>query len=379
MSSDTQNPSQRYAYIDALRGMAFLGVLSVHASIHAGMVPGMPLWVSGAFGVHLFFLVSALTLLISHEARRGRERQPLRNFFLRRFWRIAPLFWLAILLYLAWYGLLPRRSAPEGIGLWHIIATSAFVHGWHPSSVNSVVPGGWSIGVEMTFYLFVPVLAARLRRMRDAVLLVLITLALGLLLNWQVESWLLTIYPPEQHYLVQRFMMYWFPTQLCVFGMGAVLFFLLRRADLTDWLRQGRRATWLLIAALGALLPLAYTYRQPVLIHLVYGIVFTALALALALKPPRLFVNPALRMMGTISYSAYVFHFAALDVTDKLLSAAWFQPFGHPLGPLLHFAAVYVAALAITVPIAALSYRWIEQPGILTAKKIIARLERRQD
>jgi peptidoglycan/LPS O-acetylase OafA/YrhL len=31
---------------------------------------------------------------------------------------------------------------------------------WHPNSINSVVPGSWSIAAEMTFYLVFPALAA---------------------------------------------------------------------------------------------------------------------------------------------------------------------------------------------------------------------------
>ncbi|UFW43506.1 hypothetical protein BcanWSM471_10700 [Bradyrhizobium sp. WSM471] len=39
-----------------------------------------------------------------------------------------------------------------------MILTATFLHGFWPDSVNSVVPGDWSIAAEMTFYLVFPLL-----------------------------------------------------------------------------------------------------------------------------------------------------------------------------------------------------------------------------
>lgn len=84
----------RYGFIDALRGFAFLGVLVHHV---VPRVDGLPRVVkqiaaAGGEGVQLFFVVSALTLFLSFDSRRGTQARPLTAFFLRRFFRIAPLF-----------------------------------------------------------------------------------------------------------------------------------------------------------------------------------------------------------------------------------------------------------------------------------------------
>ena len=67
MAADTRHLD----YIDALRGYAILGVVAVHASI---AVPDLEwplrfLAEQGARGVQLFFVVSALTLMLSWHAR----------------------------------------------------------------------------------------------------------------------------------------------------------------------------------------------------------------------------------------------------------------------------------------------------------------------
>ena len=83
--------------LDFLRGVAILAVLTIHGS---KSFPVDSQWINsalrvGSFGVHLFYLVSALTMCYMWELRSG-ELAPVRSFYIRRFFRIAPLFWLAI-------------------------------------------------------------------------------------------------------------------------------------------------------------------------------------------------------------------------------------------------------------------------------------------
>jgi hypothetical protein len=86
LSTDTKH----LAYIDALRGYAILGVIGVHAS-QSGAELAWPLQLladQGARGVQLFFVVSALTLMLSAilqsaqplaKARDGRLDDPRRR------------------------------------------------------------------------------------------------------------------------------------------------------------------------------------------------------------------------------------------------------------------------------------------------------------
>src|ERR1700728_3193398 len=105
-------------WIDALRGWAFLGVLGCHVSQRVGDT--LPHWLgfwaaNGRFGVQLFYIVSCLTLFMSLDSRSRREERPISAFFIRRLFRIAPLFWLAIIFYTF---VLAREStawAPHGV------------------------------------------------------------------------------------------------------------------------------------------------------------------------------------------------------------------------------------------------------------------------
>lgn len=91
-----------YRYIDALRGYAILLVILVHSSQHVPNFDGL-IWdvsIQGARGVQLFFVVSAFTLMMSWSRRNDGSV----NFYLRRLFRIAPMFWSAIVVYSVYNG-----------------------------------------------------------------------------------------------------------------------------------------------------------------------------------------------------------------------------------------------------------------------------------
>ena len=68
----------------------------------------------GWTGVNVFYFVSAMTMCLMWTQRV--ETSPTRKFYIRRVLRIAPLFWLAIPLYLIINGTGPSDNAPTVSG-----------------------------------------------------------------------------------------------------------------------------------------------------------------------------------------------------------------------------------------------------------------------
>lgn len=88
-------------YLDCIRGYAIFLVIACHTVFEYSELPWVVkrVAVNGWFGVQLFFLASAITLLMSwHSAARG-GTPDLRAFAIRRFFRIAPAYYLAAGLY----------------------------------------------------------------------------------------------------------------------------------------------------------------------------------------------------------------------------------------------------------------------------------------
>src|SRR5262249_20709564 len=114
---------------------------------------------SGQFGVHLFFVVSALTLLSSWHWRNDGAAQ----FYMRRLLRVAPMFWVAACVYLIIFG-----RATSGLTVPGIIATFLFMS-WYPDTMNALVPGGWTIAAEVMFYIIFPFFAASIKSLSAAI------------------------------------------------------------------------------------------------------------------------------------------------------------------------------------------------------------------
>lgn len=298
--------NKHFDFIDALRGYAIFAVMAVHASQTATEWTGVGRRIvdQGARGVQLFFVASALTLIMSWIARHDGTL----NFYARRLCRIAPMFWLGILFFIWIDGFGPRYFAPNGIEGIDVVLTSLFLNGFHPESINSVVPGGWSIAVEMSFYLIFPLLAFAIRSWVSA--LFAFILANAWANNMLQMIWLkrADYWPGISDDLVSTFLNLWFPSQLPIFMVGFVAFFAIRDG-------KGRLPIWgirlLLAGSLASMVVLALDPTPINLpgitlgLHTAYGLCFGVFAFCLAEGAFKWMVNPPLRYLGKVSFSAY--------------------------------------------------------------------------
>lgn len=396
-SSSTKRPGTvgivaepaHYGYIDALRGVAILGVFVVHSSQHISDLPDGLLRVcsAGQFGVQLFFVLSALTLLLSLHGRHQEKQNRVRNFYVRRLFRIVPMFWFGILLY-NYTGLHPNHWSPGGIQVWQVLITFGLVHGWYPTSLNSVVPGGWSIAVETTFYGVFPLLAVWLRDKKR----VLAALFFLVLLVNPVNRFLFDLMTPfwqgQRAPVLNGFFNWWFPSQLPVFLVGFLLYYRVKSLSHTsEQPGSRRRAAWLCVLGAGLLIALLVhgsplqtlilsKTRTSSLLSLAYAAAFFLLVYGLALVPFRLFVNRFFRYLGLVSFSGYIDHFLVLDKEGKWIDAG-LRHCHLVLSPCSHYALLCSLALPSTIALATVTYRLIETPGISLGKKLIGYLDAR--
>ncbi|CAN5769279.1 acyltransferase [soil metagenome] len=369
-STGVEAPPVRYEFLDALRGLAILAVIAEHCTKAVNQpFPLVRYGWAGSSGVQLFFVISAVTIFLTLERATGREKQVFKNFYVRRFFRILPMFWVGMLL----YAFVPGREIYEQkitIGFLDYFLTVILQQGWHPFSLNSVVPGGWSIAVEATFYLMAPLLFLLLRNWQRALVFLFVSL-LGCSALDQALSYLSNhhvMYDGVQAELMEFFHKRWFPSQLPVFAAGMLAY----RA----W--QGLPAAFatrlnglLLVVASGFILNATVGSDGMTLIPepACYGLGFALLVVGLAIQPLALLVNGATQLMGRISYSVYLLHFAMLVAAGQVVERL-------PLhGGLMIFAAYFVLTLALTVPAAYVTARYVEKPFIRLGARLIQWME----
>ncbi|HEY4292283.1 acyltransferase [Luteibacter sp.] len=377
-------PKVQLDFVDALRGIAIIGVLISHAQRNVeiyqamGREALMSPWLSryaaqGARGVQLFFVVSALTLFLSAR-KRSAEATPWLNFYLRRFFRIAPMFYLAFAVYCLAPAVLKGHDVPPP---GTVLGTLSFTNGWNPTwllGANDVVPGGWSIGVEMSFYIVFPLVFLALHNFPRTLA------ALVLLLVVDVVTWtpLLGHPPIADAQLWQRFVFIWLPNQLPIFlfGIGAYFVLFEQAGRLTSFFRNGDRlhnGCWFMLAV--AILMIAPQWIDDPRAVFLYGAAFAILALSLYRQSYRWLVNAPLRHIGKISFSGYLTHFAMLQVARKVLGKLHADTH---LSPDIYFLATVLLALGGTVLVSTVTYRFVEVPGQALGKRIILALEARR-
>jgi peptidoglycan/LPS O-acetylase OafA/YrhL len=343
----------RYAFIDALRGYAILMVIAVHTSqFFNDLPPPVRLLADqGARGVQLFFVASALTLCLSWQARGDGAAA----FYMRRLFRIAPMFWLAIA-YFVWHeGFGPQFYAPDGIGLRHVAMTALFVHGWLPDTITSVVPGGWSVADEVTFYAVFPLLMLFWKRVNLAgavVFAIAVVVFFGEINDVAINYGVRLPQPERQLWFVLIWL--WFPSQAGCFAVGMVL------AKVAHRKLPLPAAKLLLALSIAAAITLAL--YPPSKLQTPYGLAFAGLTLALMNYQPRWLVNSAIAWIGKVSFSAYLIHLAIIPFFPLL------TPFAMPT---LDYGVMMLIITAATVAISSITYLYIEKPMIRLGERLV--------
>ncbi len=116
---------------------------------------------AGDQGVQLFLIVGGFGLTWGLLSRSAPERLPLRDFWLRRAWRIYPLWWAVHLAFLVPCLVLGRGLDPRAGSFWVDLLGLRVT----PGLFYYFAPAWWYVGLVVQLYAVYPVLWAALRRM----------------------------------------------------------------------------------------------------------------------------------------------------------------------------------------------------------------------
>jgi peptidoglycan/LPS O-acetylase OafA/YrhL len=352
----------RLEWLDALRAVAICMVVAVHTAQWMPVPDSIgPLFIEGARGVQLFFVISGFTMMLSLSRNNAVGPVNWAGFAVRRVFRIVPLFWIAALF---WFFLLrgePHYWSPEGASWLTFVFTIFFLGNWVPWMHSAIVPGGWSIAAEMNMYALMPFLFRTLRCLRTAIIWGCSVFAAAILLS-AVGYYI--FYGSSKHPELVRafFNSYWLPVCLPSFIAGIAAFYAVNTIVISK-----RRALFLLIGATVLFGIVAYTKAplKSVLVAPIFGtIVWAAASVFKDISIPYL-----ITWCGKTSYSSYFVHFGVLHLLAS--SHFWWISLESTLLPWL-FAQVLV--LSITILIASFSFLLIEKPlnrlGAILASRV---------
>lgn len=310
MTTTALGLKRRLSSLDTMRGVAILSVVIAHTAAQFAPAGGLIQRICGlgVYGVQLFFLISAWTMchVWFGQKREGRKAAA---FYIRRLVRIAPPFWIAMFIYWAadsWQPPLNTQMIPYGLTA---LLSALLLHSFVPGAIEAAVPGGWSIGVEVSFYLIFPVIAAlTARSLKASLVTTVVMLTVTSIAQTMLRPVLIGYWGVDWEPRIDTFLYFSMLTQLPVFLIGIVVFRTSTARDATAALFGGCLALFL-----------AYAFKHVGMAGRP-GFMLPVLALALALASAlRLDISFSfLSFVGRMSYSVYLIHFLVIDYVGRL-------------------------------------------------------------
>lgn len=374
-SAARPQPSRvHFPCFDGFRAVAATAVLVTHVTFisRANRVTGGSYFARLDAGVAVFFVISGFLLYRPFAAAHLDDRPgpAVVPYLRRRFLRIFPAYWFAIIVIGYGFGIRPVHGVADvflHFGLLHIYTARTVFGG--------PVVQAWTLATEISFYVFLPVYAALLAswrrtergRMLVQVAGVVVLYVVGLVYRWAILS---------SGVVHGGVYLTWLPGYLDQFALGMGL------AVASVWLtRQGRAerflsrpgsagACWALAAlaftavSLWCGIPTSnidYTTGQQMSRQVLYGLTGFFVVMPGVFGPQhqgvvrRLMRSRPFHLAGLVSYGIYLWHEAWID---RFLRWFDYKPFtGHTLAMLAFVAAA-------TAAIATVSYVVVEKPAL---------------
>lgn len=146
------HPENQIVTIDAARGFFSVAVMLYHLLFFNEIVQIERI---AYYAVYGFFTISGLALYVTYRDRIT-SADDLRSYFIKRFFRIAPLYFFVLAVRM----MMP--SLPADL-LYRLLLNLTLTFGLANPGSTTLNGGGWSIGIEMVFYLFFPVIVIMCR------------------------------------------------------------------------------------------------------------------------------------------------------------------------------------------------------------------------
>lgn len=359
LDAGTTNP--HFPLVDGVRALAALSIVVFHCGFFSGFSGdnALGLVVSRLdVGVAVFFVVTGFLLYRPWvAARAGTGRRPsLRNYAIGRALRILPAYWLALSVMAATSLILPLDGRA-----WELYA---LIQPFNADLVIAGIAPAWTLSVEMTFYVLLPLWASWIRP-RWKALAALAAFGLAgryLAVDNRPDIWQRTL---------PAFAL-WF-----AIGMGvAILSVRGAFANLRGWV------PWTLAgAALALTFPLTIprelsthaTLASDLAEHVLFGLI-GALVIAPAVFGAqrrdlvrRFLGSRVMHFLGTISYGIFLWHFPLMLKLDSVHAI-------HTSS--LHMPVLLAATTGSAIVAAWLSYRLVEAPALTLKTRLRARRPR---
>jgi peptidoglycan/LPS O-acetylase OafA/YrhL len=375
----------RLGGLDGLRAFAAIAVVIHHVGFDSGATfrqPFTQLLARADVGVSIFFVLSGFLLYRPFIARLldSRAAPGTKEFWLKRFFRLYPAYWVAMVLMLVVGGI--RVRGPIGLFM-----SATLTHGYHTRRAIAGITQSWTLVTEIAFYVMLPFfhrLTERLGRKRSvnqrAVVSVVALIGLYVM-SVTFRIWIAVTQP-----VFGKVSTIWFISRADVFALGmalavgyawaphnavvaAAITSVSRRVVL--WYGGAAFLFWFMATQLG----LAIGWQKETALRgglgqFAYGLIAFAVVLPMAWGGGvpsligRALDSRVMTYLGTVSYGIYLWHQWFLERTMALLRWKTFSG---------HFWVLLIMVMVCSASVAGLSHRFIEAPLMRLVPRLLGR------
>jgi len=361
--------ADRLPGFDGLRGLAATAVLVLHASV-LHLIPhrtAQELVAQLQSGVQVFFVISGFVISRPFVVAvlDGRPLPSVRRYAWRRFIRIFPAYWLALVCASLFFS-----ASISGWRDWltHLLLLQAY----STYQFNRGISIAWTLSVEVSFYVLLPIVFVAVERLtrtiapRRALFSALVALLAASFVTLEWTAAIGRVLPT-----------FWLPFQLPVFVLGMLM---CAAAETTvrdehwrgrlDWVGSLLPLWW--VGALGCLVLAAHLYGTTVIFRarhqvgqeVLYGLMAVCAVLPVAFgfersgAGGRMLAWRPVAYLGAVSYGVYLWHNQLGEyIADHVFGLSSYA--NASLGRLVALIAVsFVAAVAV----ASVSWFGLERP-----------------
>lgn len=299
------------------------------------------------------------------------------NYAIRRFFRIAPLYYTAIFFYMLWnstkmYTYLGNLTIDSKYNFMNLFTNFLFLHGFYSPANNNIVPGGWSIGTEMSFYVIFPFIFTvfnKITRRKTFLYLMLPLIMLLINIIFQGVFQITTGFSADNHAFIYNNLI----NQLPVFFLGITLFFIDKNKLIKYLNWQIDIIIFIFLTAISMMLMFQshFPYRGSI-IPFTSGLSFVFLY---NFSSKNNFLNYQILMnLGRVSFSIYIFHFLfAWDLSRIIYSC-----FMSLLPKDILLVICFIITTILTYMMAVITENIIEKRGINLGRLLIEKIKKNQ-
>jgi peptidoglycan/LPS O-acetylase OafA/YrhL len=306
--------------------------------------------------VTLFFTISAFSIAYTYNDE-FINKADFKAFFIKRFFRLAPLFYFAMLI----EGMIIFKAFDHLPSLFELLMSGTFLFNLVPKMQDGIVWAGWSLSIEWVFYLLYPAIFVLSNHKK----------LVGAL-------WLVSIFVSSNIAVVPGATgveVYMNILNHMVFFISGIAVYL--------WLPELRKAKVLLgnnagkvggvaLIVLFTFLIYYFSFKDyPINLYLFYSLIWIGMISVSIIGMPALINTKFTRFLGKASYSIYLMHSIVLYTLEKIGVFAYINEMG--MRPVIKFIIAAFVACGLTVIVSRITYKYIELPGMNFGKWIINR------